>query len=350
MIVLHTATATAERRPQAHTTRRILVLMTTLLIAIAFVWANLGASNSASAAISIPVVEQCNGQFSGGGQGANCSVVVNNSLNLVTDTQSSEVTVTACSGPAGVPTTVCSTETSTFPSLVTGVNQCNGSADGGGSVLICSVTVVNTITGAVTPTPASIRQCNDATSAIVCTPIGNTTDATIEQCNNSTAADGAGSILTCSVATASTQTTAVPVSIDQCNFSGNGNGSFVTCTASIENRILPVVVVPTPSATPSATPAPTASPTATPVPSATPSTPPTSPATPSDSPTPVPTTPGGGDGGGYDEDTLAATGLDSAAPVALGALILLFAGSLVLLAHNIRGNSASIRENHRAVR
>jgi hypothetical protein len=358
MTSLRTAPAQTGTRPSP--LRRILVLTTALLLAIAFAWAYMGNTSSASAAITMPVVEQCNGQFSGGGQGASCSVVVNNYLDIAAGTQSSSVVVTACNGSEGVPTASCSSESSTFPSLITGVNQCNGSADGGGSRLICSVSVINNITGEATPTPASIRQCNDATSALVCSPIGNTTDATIEQCNNSTAADGIGSVLTCTVLT-STQTTALPVSIDQCNYSGNGNGSFVTCTASIQNIVVPAEVEepePEPTDEPTATPTPTTPPSETPTtpPSETPTTPPTAPETvtptPSDTPTPVSSTPGGGggNGGGYDEGTLAATGPESVATLGLGALVLLFAGSLVLLSHNIHRKPASIRENNRVIR
>ena len=130
-----TAPAHAAIRP--HAFRRTFVLITTLLVAIAFVWAYVGAPSSASAAISAPTVAQCNALFNGGGQGANCSVVVNNSLNQETGERGSVVTVSACNGSAADPRALCTSETTSFTTLITSVNQCNGSANLGGSVLNC---------------------------------------------------------------------------------------------------------------------------------------------------------------------------------------------------------------------
>ncbi|PRY69902.1 hypothetical protein B0I08_10124 [Glaciihabitans tibetensis] len=380
--------AAAPATAPARTLRRLLALVVALLLATAFAWAHIGTTDTASAAINGTAVEQCNGILNDGGQGFTCSVIVENFLDLSVGAATPEravVTIRQCSGSAGVPEATCViAETTNYAFLITEVDQCNGSGSGAGGVALCSVAVINTITGGTeTPTTATVKQCDasgapDYTAALRCSSMENTTNATINQCNGST--NGGGSFVTCSVNPLSTQTRAVPVSINQCNGSANGGGSVLTCSASIENRILPAVVptaVPTPSGTPTAVPTPSDSPTPVPTPSGTPTgtpsgtpsatpggtppvtpggtppvTPPSSPldgtpgATPSPTPAPPLTPRGGGSGEGADsEGLLAETGVASATPLFFGAALLLFAGSLVLLTRNIQRKSDSVRGN-----
>jgi hypothetical protein len=131
---------------------------------------------------------------------------------------------------------------------VTTVNQCNGSTEGGGSTLRCSVRVINNyVDMAAGGGAATINQCNGSGDGFTgnCDPFpANTTGADITQCNDS--ANGGTLVrLECS-ATGTTGNRVV--TINQCNNSGNGGGSLVICSANIENnRVAGATPAPTPT-------------------------------------------------------------------------------------------------------
>jgi len=121
---------------------------------------------------------------------------------------------------------------------VTAVTQCNGSINGGGGTLLCSVFVTNNFVG-FTPsvTAATVNQCvGSVTTGTVkaCSPYpANTTGAAITQCNGS--ANGGGTSLTCT-ATGS-QSSGLVVTINQCNGSANGGGTRTVCSARLLNTV-----------------------------------------------------------------------------------------------------------------
>ena len=105
--------------------------------------------------------EQCNGVGGGGGQTVSCDVTIVNTLTASADTTGSVVTI---NGGARILAT----------DLVTVVNQCNGSGNGGNVVMACSVHITNNI-------------AVDSPSAAVA--------ATINQCNLNQANDGLSNVL-----------------------------------------------------------------------------------------------------------------------------------------------------------
>jgi hypothetical protein len=192
-------------------------------------------------------IDQCNGVGEGGGKGVACTVVIDNYVTIVggvaTPTQPSTVTLIVCladAGPirAGSTATCVTTPATLSPDPITVVDQCNGSANGGGGVLICRVFVNNHFTG--TPpsglTPATVFQCNlsAATSAPpICSP-GNTapnaTAATVGHCNDS--ANNGGALLACNVTSGSQTSSALNAHVAQCNDTANQGGADVLCTAT----------------------------------------------------------------------------------------------------------------------
>lgn len=255
----------------------------------------LGTTQAPASAAPVPgAVTQCNGVDNGGGRAVECEVTINNLLDVATDVSSSVIEVRVCTGAAGA-APLCTTETVTFPTATTAINQCNGSGLGGGATITCEVNVVNTIVGGSTVSPATINQCvgsgggGGTEPTVNCSPLGSTTNATITQCNGSANGGGATERVTCTVEP-STVSTELPVTINQCNGSGE-DGTLVTCTASLTHRVLPAEVTPTPTPTPTGTPTPTATPTPTPVPTDTPTPTPTVTPTPTGTPTPPTETP-----------------------------------------------------------
>lgn len=200
---------------------------------------------SASAA----VVEECNYDVTGGGTQIDCTVDIQNIFDVATQTGSAVVTTTTCLGAANT-ALVCDPVVTNYDEVITSVNQCNNSATGGGSTVICRVNVTNTITGVGTPQNATINQCigsgtgGGTEPTVVCDPLGSTTNATITQCNGSGNGGGGTMRVQCTVGT-STTSALLPVTINQCNGSGNGDGATVTCDAAIDNIMIePVVVTP----------------------------------------------------------------------------------------------------------
>ncbi len=241
-----------------------------------------------SSSVSAAPATQCNGEQNGGGTQVACTVTVVNyvtSTGTISNVAPSTVVITRCVGASGpVSTLTCTTTTLTSTEPVVLVQQCNGSANGGGGTVRCSATVTNNFSGA--PAGPIVSATNYACIGSVitgtgapgtCTPVNtpgvtSVTAATIGQCNGS--GNGGTSVgFTCTGATGSTMTSTLPVNIDQCNGSGNGGGSLVICSASVTNVVMATPPTPTPVPAVVATPLPTAAPpvaVATPVASVTP--------------------------------------------------------------------------------
>ena len=248
-----------------------------------------------AAPLSAPV-NQCNNDAASnvGGQGVSCTVTIVNFLTssgAINPASPSTVTATRCVGAAGpiaAGAGTCTTTTSTSTQPVTSVTQCDGSANGGGGVLICTVTMTNNFAGSpVAPAPATVYQCIGSVitgtgAPGTCTPantpgVTSVTAATVGQCNGS--GNGGTSVgFICTVSTGSTATSTLPVNIDQCNGSANGGGALVRCSAAVNTVVIaaPPAAIPTPATpapvgipAPVATPAPVAAAVAVPAPVAT---------------------------------------------------------------------------------
>ena len=223
--------------------RLLPIVLSTLMVAVVLVLSGL---SSPEPAFAVPAVDQCNG-IGEAGEALACDVTVVNNLDLATGVTSSTLTTRVCRGAAGVTDLLCTTTPGTFTDLTSSVLQCNGSVNGGGSTVTCTVSVTNNITGDATTSPATVNQCIGSAEGgggggLVCSPVSSTSGATITQCNGS--GNGGGATVTCTVGP-STASSALPVTISQCNGSGSGGGSLVTCTSSITNNILAAVPVDT---------------------------------------------------------------------------------------------------------
>jgi hypothetical protein len=342
------------------TFRRVASLLGALFLAVVLIWSWTGSTSSAFA-VEVAPIANCNSTTNIAGQRLDCTVEVNNYLDLATDEGSSVVTVTDCRGAAGAAPLCTSTTTASETQVINSVSQCNESVNGGGGTVTCTVSIINTISGPFTTSPATINQCVGSGAGggdipLACNPVQSTTDATVTQCNGSVNGGGAPGRVNCTVLP-STQTSALPVKVSQCNGSANGGGSIATCSVSVQNRVA-AVVVPTP--TPS-------TPTGTPSTPGTPSGTPSAPGTPSGTPSTPSTTPGGGGGEGGDTPTtpavpvvpgtpsgsaspstpgeLAETGTNDAGGLFIGALSLLFAGALGVLAVNVHRHRRSLQNS-----
>jgi hypothetical protein len=230
----------------------------------------LALASGASAATTIAPTTTCsNGVDNTPGLGLICEVTI---VNTITPTGgSATVTVRECHGAAGAPTAACTTKTTTLTKPVTSVNQCNDAINGGGGTLRCSVKVTNNFIG-VSPgaTAATVNQCVGSAGGggikIVCDPFPATTSgATITQCNGS--ANGGGLVASSTCTATGTKSSAHGVTINQCNGSANGGGALVICSANVTNAAAAASPSPSPSSSPTpkagATAAPTLPPTST---------------------------------------------------------------------------------------
>ncbi len=241
--------------------RRALVILAGGLLLLG----SLGFATGAMAANTAAATTTCaNGMDNAGGQGLICEVTI---VNVITASGgSARVTIRECHGGAGVPTAACTTTRTILTRPVTAVNQCNGSINGGGGTLRCSVRITNRFVG-VRPgsSTATINQCvgsgDGETSG--CDPFpATTTGAAITQCNGS--ANGGTLVgLTCTASGSAASARRVPV--NQCNGSGNGGGGLVICWTEIRNVVVATgsgggggggpTIPPTDTATPTADPA-----------------------------------------------------------------------------------------------
>lgn len=274
----------AERMVKSYLRPCLWIFLATVMLLSAPLGGN-GAQVSA-APLAAPI-SQCNNDTASnvGGQGLACTVIViNNVSSAGAPTAPSTITVTKCTGaagPVGAGAGTCATTTSTSAQPITSVTQCDGSSNGGGGVLICTVTLTNNIAGTITATPASTYQCIGSVitgpgAPGTCTPVNtpgvtSVTAATVGQCNGS--GNGGTSVgFVCSVSTGSTATAALAVNVDQCNGSANGGGALVRCSATVNNVVtaastpVPATTSPVTTAAPAVTPAPTPAPAVTPAP------------------------------------------------------------------------------------
>lgn len=198
---------------------------------------SLGLASGAAAATTIASTTTCsNGVDNSGGLGLICQVTVVNTITA--GGGSGTVTVRECHGAAANPQAACVITKKSLTTPVTAVTQCNGSINGGGGTLRCSVSVTNDFVG-VSPgaTAATVNQCVGSGDGLTtgCDPFpATTTGATITQCNGS--ANGGTLVgLTCTASGA--KAAALGVTINQCNGSGGGGGGLVICSASITNIV-----------------------------------------------------------------------------------------------------------------
>lgn len=232
-------TTMTSTRPTAHARARTIVAVVAGVLLTAGMVVVGGASDVAHAATT----SQCNAIENVGGRGVQCLITVENSLNVATGVATSTVTTTECVGAAdavscGAAAVVIYTE------LTTSVNQCNASANGGGATLRCSITVINTITGAATTAAAAINQCVgslDTGDVRACDPDPATADASVDgitQCNGSV--NGGGGSMTCSVDPSLTSSnSAFSFLANQCNGSANGGGALIECSVDMSTVVLP---------------------------------------------------------------------------------------------------------------
>ena len=231
--------------------RRAMVVALVLGVS-AFSVAGLVVPASSASAATTKVIDQCNGlngSPTGATTGLSCDVTVVNTINGASRGSTTTVTrlckLGPCPGGNG-------TFTSTSTSLVTGVTQCNSSANDAAPPLVtCRVRITNNISsdtpGAESVTAATVNQCvgtgggggeYGTNGPLVCSPIpASTTGATVTQCNGSVT--GGGSTAVCSVATASKVSPAIAVAVNQCNGTGNKGGTLLTCSTSITNNVTP---------------------------------------------------------------------------------------------------------------
>ncbi len=213
--------------------RRLITVIVPSALALAMLTATSFMSVSPASAVTIGPTTTCNNALGNGG--AVCETTV---VNTITPTGGSAVvTVRECVGSAGVPDATCTNTTTPLSAPVTAVDQCNGSINGGGGTLLCSVTITNNYFGMTSaPNPVTINQCvGSVTTGTVraCNPDpATTTNATITQCNDS--ANGGGASLTCTAT--GTQSAALSVLIRQCNDSSNGGGTRTVCSSTITNN------------------------------------------------------------------------------------------------------------------
>jgi hypothetical protein len=271
-------------RPVSASWRRHLKLLLPGLAALAMLGPATFLSNSPAAAESLTAVGACaTGVGNAGGEGIICEVTI---VNTITATGGSAVvTVHECLGSAGDPTDgalghFCTTTTTNLAAPVTSVIQCDGSANGAGGALRCSVSIMNNFTD-ISPgdTTLTVNQCVGSGGTTGCNPLESTTGAAITQCNGS---DNGGTLVQLTCTATGTMSSTLPVTIDQCNGSGSGGGALVICSASMVNN---AILSPSDSPPPDPTASPSAPPSDSPPPdpTASPSAPP------SDSPPPDPT-------------------------------------------------------------
>ncbi len=214
--------------------RSLAILLTGGLL----LFGSLAFASGATAATIAPTTTCSNGVDNTGGLGLICEVTVVNTITA--SGGSARVTVRECHGAAGAPEAACTTKTTNLTKPVTKVTQCNDSINGGGGTLRCSVRVTNNFVG-LSPgaTGATVNQCVGSAGGggitIVCDPYpANVTGATITQCNGS--ANGGGLVEGSTCTATGTKSSALSVKINQCNDSANSGGALIICSANITNK------------------------------------------------------------------------------------------------------------------
>ena len=100
-------------------------------MAVVGIGVGVGGSLDSASAATATAIQQCDGLSNVGGQQVTCSVTVVNNLNVATGNGSSTVTTVVCVGAAKTAGT-CTTDVQREQTIVTSVDQCNGSGNGGG--------------------------------------------------------------------------------------------------------------------------------------------------------------------------------------------------------------------------
>lgn len=225
--------------------RRSLILV---LVGAALLLSSLALAGAASAATLAAATTCSNGVDNTGGLGLICEVTIDNTF--TTSGGTATVTVRECHGAAGAPEADCTTTTEVLTEPVTSVTQCNGSINGGGGTLRCSVVVTNHFVGvSSTATAITVNQCvgSGDGDTVGCDPFPATTSgAAVTQCNGS----ANGGTLVGLECTATGQSSASHViNIDQCNDSGSGGGGLVICSASITTSpaVVPIAGITSPA-------------------------------------------------------------------------------------------------------
>lgn len=217
--------------------------LTILLAAGLLLLSSLALASGASAATIAPTTTCSNGVDDTPGLGLVCEVTVVNTITA--SGGSARVTVRECHGAAGPTQAACSTTVTNLTQPVSAVTQCNNSINGAGGTLRCSVQVTNDFVGlSAGATAATVNQCVGSAGGggitIECIPFpATTTGATITQCNGS--ANGGGLVESSTCTATGTKSAAHGVTINQCNGSANGGGALIICSASISNRAGPIL-------------------------------------------------------------------------------------------------------------
>lgn len=235
-----------------------------LTLATATVLTGIGFSGAPQAYAANVGFSQCN-DFDGGAAGAttqmDCSVVI---VNTISGTfRGSTVTVTrTCALPTCPEGNTSGPQTTSSANLVTSVDQCNRSSNDSAHPVNCSVRITNNIrsdTPLAQPLSfATLDQCIGSAqggggSNTCSPPSASTSGARVTQCN--TSANGGGGTINCSFPS-DQESRALPVTINQCNHTGNKGGNVVNCSVRMTTNITAAPAAsPTPaSATPSAAP------------------------------------------------------------------------------------------------
>jgi hypothetical protein len=216
-------------------------------------------------------VTQCNGQGpgpKGATTGMVCKVTIVNTIHGTkrssTTTMSRKCTLGPCAPGNG-------TFTTKSTNLVTHVSQCNGSDNDSAHPITCDVTITNDISaGSKNAKPLSVATVNQCVGSakgggakLICDPHpATTTGATVTECNGS--GNGGGGTVNCAVSSSSRISAAIPITVNQCNGTGNPGGSVVKCRTTITTHITKRV-----GKGPGASPSPSPSATPTPVPTST---------------------------------------------------------------------------------
>ena len=250
------------RRASSRRTARLLTLLCVAALAALGLSAALVQVTEAPASASTVSFSQCNGHAAGP-LGApltvSCSISIVNNIDA-NGGGSAVVYERTCTLEG------CTGDTVSSSNVINAVHQCNASDNVGGSTTVCSVDIVNNISGNA-PAPATaitLDQCNGSgggggTNMTACLPSAQASPV-VTQCNGS--ATGGGGFMDCDAS--GTTSAAFPVSVDQCNGSENGGGSTVTCTTTITTNIFDTTTGPSgPPSTP-VTPGAPGSPTGTP--------------------------------------------------------------------------------------
>lgn len=255
--------------------RRGPVMLVVAMTALGMLWvggvAGVSAASAATSHAVAPAATQCDPPAipTGAGFQVTCTIAIANTVTSTGGDQST-ITATACLAAAGVLAPFgCTTVVTTSSELVTSVDQCNGVVDGGGSNVICSVSVVNTIPTGTNTVGVTVNQCigsgtgGGTQPTTVCAPVASTSGATVTQCNGSGNGGGGSTRVNCVVTGGAS---AVPITINQCNGSSDGGGSTVICTTTFTNNFVGAAPAPTPTPTPTPTTTPPAPAPTTPTP------------------------------------------------------------------------------------